>query len=506
MSGTNTELEQESTPFTERRPSSAAILLAVIFGVFLTAFLGSALNIAVRDIEREFSLSALSVTWLATAYMLCNLSFILISGWLGDRFRRDRVYLAGLIIACVTIALAALAPEGEMLIAMRALQGAGCSMVFANSMALVTESQPPGMRGRALGLTVAATYLGLSAGPSLGGLLIQNYGWRSIFVVSLICGVLAIAATLRIKAPARAAKEKTRLDRRGALLSIVTPACLVLGLNFLREGMAGAAILGAGLLLLLCFILHERALGKREAEPPPEHAPPEYRTRLPKKPLFDVRLLSENRMFSFSCLAAMLNYSATSATAFLLSIRLQYSMGYSEQTAGLILITQPIIQALFSPVFGALSDRFSSRILASMGMGTAAIAVLWFFMQGDSSLPAILFGLGMAGMGYALFSSPNSNAIMSSVEPRHYGFASSAVAFARTCGQLFSISIVGALFAFSFGDASFSALGKGELARGIDLSFLLMLLCIAPGIWFSLVRNKSAQEKCAQEKRAPEKQ
>jgi len=454
------------------------VLLAVTFGVFLTAFLGSALNIAIPEIEREFSLSALSASWIATAYLLCNGAFILLSGWLGDRYKRRHVYLLGLGITSTTTVLAAFAPLGEILIALRALQGVGAAIVFANSIALVSETQPAGARGRALGFTVTATYLGLSMGPVLGGLLIQSYGWRSVFIVPVLSGILAIIATLRIRhAREHEKKEKELLDRRGALLSIITPACFVLGVSFLQTELLGIGLLISGVVFLICFIVHERNV----------------HTRARKKPILNVSLFSENRVFSFSCLASLLNYSATFAITFLLSIWLQFAKGFSPWEAGLILVTQPIIQALLSPIFGALSDRVDRRIMASIGMVIAALAVLWFSLEGASSLAAILLGLGLAGMGHALFASPNSNAVMSAVTPAHYGFASSAIALSRTLGQIFSMCLVSAIFALYYGKAQLSQLDISDLSRGVEMAFLLMFFCIIPGIWFSLARNKSKE-------------
>jgi len=466
--------------------SKTAILVAVIFGAFLTAFLGSALNIALPGIAEEFSLSALTVSWVPTAYILCNASLILLASWLGDRYKRNMVFLIGLLITMASTLCAAIVASGEALIAMRVLQGMGTSLVFANSTALVTESQPAATRGRAIGLTVAATYFGLSAGPAIGGFLVQSYSWRSIFVIPFLCGVIGIAASLLIKRSDQAQhahEKKLPLDFAGAAYSIITPACFVLGLSFLDTRFAGLAILAMGALFLTLFILHEKKL---LALPDGEMA---------CKPLLNVTLFGKNRMFSFSCLASLLNYSSTFAIGFLLSLYLQHSMGLSPREAGLIMITQPIIQAVLSPIFGALSDRVESRILASIGMALCAAAVLWFALGGSAALGLILAGLAIAGVGQSLFSSPNSNAIMSAVQPREYGFASASIALARTLGQLFSMCLVSAVFALSFGGIQLTDLPAADLTQGMHLACFLMVVFLAPGIWFSLIRNKNAEGK-----------
>jgi len=481
----------------EKNPSEArsktAILIAVIFGAFLTAFLGSALNIAIPEIGREFSLSALTVSWVPTAYILCNVSLILLASWLGDRYRRNMVFLTGLIITVVSAVCAALVSSGEMLITMRVLQGLGTSLVFANSTALVTESQPAATRGRAIGLTVAATYLGLSAGPAVGGFFVQSYTWRSIFVIPVLCGLIAIAASLSIKhAPDRQIREaKLPLDCAGAVYSIITPACFVLGVSFLDMRFVGLGVLAIGVLFLTLFIFHEKRLLRQNSERLPESGDA-------RKPLLNVTLFGKNRMFSFSCLASLLNYSSTFAIGFLLSIYIQHSLGLSPLDAGLILVTQPIIQAILSPIFGALSDRVESRILASIGMSLCATAVLWFALGGSATMGTILIGLAIAGVGQSLFASPNSNAIMSAVTPREYGFASASIALARTVGQLFSMCLVSAIFALSFGKTQLTDLPASDLTQGMHLAFFLMVFCLAPGIWFSLIRNKNGSAGNAQ--------
>ncbi|MDR2733992.1 MAG: MFS transporter [Spirochaetota bacterium] len=457
--------------------SRTAILAAVIFGAFLTAFLGSALNIAIPGIAKEFSLSALTVSWVPTAYILCNAALILLASWLGDRYRRNTIYLIGLVITMISTLLAAFVTSGETLIAMRVVQGIGSSLIFANSTALITESQPAAARGRAIGLNVAATYLGLSAGPSIGGFLIQSYTWRSIFVIPFLCCVFAIIAALLIKNKdmRQTRAEKLPLDSAGAAYSIITPACFVLGVSYLDIQFVGLIVLALGVLFLALFIRHEKALLARNC-----------------KPLLNVTLFGKNRMFSFSCLASLLNYSSTFAVGFLLSIYLQHTMGLSPRDAGLIMITQPVIQAILSPVFGALSDRVESRILASIGMSLCALSVLWFALGGGAFLGTILIGLALAGLGQSLFASPNSNAIMSAVRPPEYGFASASIALARTLGQLFSMCLVGAIFALSFGGTEMAALPPDDLAQGMHLAFFLMVFCLVPGIWFSLIRNKNA--------------
>ena len=449
-------------------------MLSVMSGVFLTAFLGSSLNIAIPEIEREFSVSASVIGWVATAYLLTNAAFLLVSGWLGDRFGRMPVYLAGLTITTVTTGLAIIAPTIEILIAIRAIQGIGSSLVFANSVAIISDAFPPDRRGRALGLTVAATYLGLSLGPVAGGALIHALNWRTVFIVPLISGVVSLTASWLILRQTRPATGNMpgRIDYAGMFLSILVPLLFVSGVSIPGSSeTAGIALILAGTAALAVFIRVEQ--------------------RRPGWRLLDISLFRESRLFSFSCLAALLNYSATFASGFLLSVWLQYTRGLAPHEAGLILVLQPAIQALLSPVFGHISDRMDKRILASAGMAITACAIFWFaWAATGQDLPAIMAGLILSGTGFALFSSPNSNAIMSAVLPRHYGTASAILALARTAGQLFSMGLVTAGFTLGFGTVRLAKLEPAALASSISLLFLIMGFLTLPGILFSLLRNR----------------
>jgi MFS family permease len=208
-------------------------------------------------------------------------------------------------------------------------------------------------------------------------------------------------------------------------------------------------------------------------------------------PVLDVRLFRGNRVFGFSNLAALLNYSATAATAFLLSLYLQYTKGLTPQQAGTVLIVQPVIQAFLSPLAGRLSDRIEPRRVASLGMAMTAAGLGSFaFLTAETSQPLIIIGLAFLGVGFALFSSPNTNAIMGSVEPRHYGIASSAVATMRLTGQMFSTGIVMLLFALFIGDRALTPEVFEPFMQSLQTGFgVFALLCLL-GIGASLARGR----------------
>jgi MFS family permease len=207
-------------------------------------------------------------------------------------------------------------------------------------------------------------------------------------------------------------------------------------------------------------------------------------------PLLDLRLFQTNRIFAFSNLAALFNYSATSAVAFLMSLYLQYIKGLPPQKAGLVLLAQPIIMALSSPFAGRLSDRSEPRLIASFGMGLSVAGLFLFsFLRAGTGFGFIIASLVCLGLGFGLFSSPNTNAIMSSVEKRHLGIASAALGTMRLSGQMLSAGITMMIFALVMGRAPIQPSVYPQFLRSVRIAFVFYaLLCVA-GIFASLARG-----------------
>jgi MFS family permease len=207
-------------------------------------------------------------------------------------------------------------------------------------------------------------------------------------------------------------------------------------------------------------------------------------------PILQVSLFRFNQTFSFSNLAALINYSSTFAIIFFLSLFLQVVDGYSSQQAGLMLLVQPVIMAVFSPLSGSLSDKIEPRMLASLGLGLNAAGLFGFaFLNPDSSIGMIMSLQAVIGLGSALFVSPNTNAIMSSVEPKFYGAASSIMATMRLIGQGLSMAVVTMVIYVFIGHAAFSSSTASELVSSIHLSFLIFTILSMLGVLASLARG-----------------
>ncbi len=449
-------------------PDGRSAILVATIASFVAPFMGAAVNVALPAIGAEFSLPAVSLGWVATAYLLAAAVFLLPFGRLGDLYGRKRIFLAGNVLFTIASLLCAFAGSATMLVGARFLQGVGAAMIFGTSVAIVTSAVPPGKRGRALGVAVAATYLGLSLGPVVGGFLTHGLGWRSIFLFTATLGALVIAfVVLRLKGEWTGAKGE-RFDAPGAVLSSGSLASLMYGFTRLPAA-AGAWLILAGAAGLLAFGLWE------------------LRAR---HPLIDLRLAAGNRVFAFSNLAALVNYSASFAVGFLMSLYLQYVKGFDPRQAGAVLVAQPIVMALCSPFAGRLSDRIESRIAASAGMAiTAASLFLFIFLGAGTPLAAVVLNLMLLGLGFALFSSPNTNAVMSSVESRFYGVAGATLGTMRAAGQMMSLGIAMLVFALVLGGARITPELHGRFVESVRLAFVVFAALSVAAVFASLARG-----------------
>jgi EmrB/QacA subfamily drug resistance transporter len=445
------------------------VLLIAAMASFLTPFMATSINIALPTIGSEFSTDAITLSWITTAYLLAAAMFLVPMGRLADIRGRRKIFLAGMIGYTVVSFLCTLATSEAMLIGLRALQGFTDAMMFGTSTAIVTSVYPPEQRGRALGVTVAAVYSGGALGPFIGGFLTQALGWRSIFWLTTLLGLIVIAMTLWKMRGEWADARGQKMDVIGSLLYGAALLGVMYGFRLLPS-LDGAGLLIAGSALLAAFVFRE---GKTSS------------------PVMEVSLFRRNTVFALSSLAALINYAATYAISFLLSLFLQYVKGMSPRDAGLIMLAQPVVMAVFSPLAGRLSDKIEPRIIASAGMSMSATGLLLTSFLGSSTpLPVIALILVLCGFGFALFSSPNTSAIMGSVERRQYGVASATTGVMRLIGQMLSMGIAALIIAIYVGQVQITPAQHAAFLRAFRAAFLLMTALCAVGIAASLARGR----------------
>lgn len=456
-------------------------LLVATLANFLTPFMSSSINIALPAIGAEFAADAIVLSWIPTAFLLAAAMVAVPFGRIADIHGMKRIFRYGIILFTVASLLSAAAPSAALLIAFRIFQGIAGGMIFVTGLAIVTTVFPPRERGKAIGINIATVYIALSLGPVLGGLLTQHLGWRSLFLAMVPLGLLILAVT-HWKLPHEwAASRGERFDGKGALWYGVALVLVLYGFSVL-PGLKGIILASLGVLAFAGFA--------------------RYQLRAPS-PLLNLRLFT-NRTFAFSNLAALINYSANFTAGFLLSLYLQYIKGLDPQAAGLILVAQPIVMALFAPIAGRLSDRFEAQKLASLGMAfcTAGLFSLTF-INAETKINAISGGLVLLGLGFGFFSSPNTSAIMGAVERRFYGVASAMVSTMRLLGQMLSMGLALMVFAIVIGSVPITPVEHPALLTAIRTVFIVCTgLCFA-GIFVSLARGNSRQRGLPEEPPVP---
>ncbi|NLA39639.1 MAG: MFS transporter [Methanomicrobiales archaeon] len=452
----------------EQTYSRRFILVLITIATFLNPFTGTAVNLALPAIGAEFAADAATLAWVTSAYLLASVIFLLPAGRLGDSRGRVTVFMTGTLVYTAGSLLAVFTPTIGMLLLFRFVQGIGGAMIYANSVALITYLYPPGERGYAIGLNTTAVYAGLSLGPFIGGALTQFFGWRSTFVVTVAIAVPVLACAGRFPAFLNDRRQE-RFDLPGLILSSALIFCLFLGLASAATP-GGLMLLVAALVLGAAFYLVER-----------RH----------QNPLFPVSLLTSNRVFAASNGAALINYSATYAVGFLLSLYLQYIRGYEPIAAGTLLLVQPIVQAFVAPAAGRLADRVQPGHVASVGMALSAVCLFGLVTLSDATpVTAIVALLAVLGAGVGLFSSPNTAAIMGCVEARFYGSASAMTAMMRSLGMMLSMGAVLVVFAFIMGSTVVTPAIFPEFQRSLHLIFLAFGVLSVFGVVLSLSRNR----------------
>jgi EmrB/QacA subfamily drug resistance transporter len=450
--------------------SGAATLFVVSAVQFLTPFMLSAVGVALPAIGREFSASAVQLGLVETVYIFAFSLFLIPAGRLGDIYGRKRIFTIGIVAFTLGTASISFAFSIESFIVFRFFQGCGGAMISGTSVAILSSVFPSGTRGRAMGIIVGCVYLGLSLGPVLSGFMVTHLGWRWIFYLGVVVELFCLCLTLLKLKGEWADARGERFDFFGSLLYIVSLFFLIYGTLNQKEGGIYQVFMASGAFGFLIFLAFE------------------YRC---SSPILDVGLVIHNRVFAFSNLATLINYAASFGIAFFFSLYLQVVRGYSPQQAGWILIIQPVFQSVLSPFFGRLADRVSPAGLATAGMAVCSLSLgLVSQIHAGTPMPVIMGMLALMGVGFSLFSSPNTTTVMGSVPPKRYGIASSFLATMRTMGMLCCMTIITLAFKHIMGDHPVSAKTQSSFLVSMHLCMIIFcFLCVA-GVFCSMVRLK----------------
>ena len=446
----------------------------VVFVAFLTSFfavfLSNGVIVAVPTIASDFAMNNVVQNWVPTIIFLVVAVFTVPAGQLSGKFGVKRSLLAGVIVYLIGSIGCVLSFSTEVFMFFRVVSGAGMAFLTVSSMAMVVSAVKPQNRGKALGYTVTGVYIATSLSPVICGLLTFNFGWRAIFYVVIPFLILCLALIM-IKIPMEwQTYAEDKIDKIGSIIWGIGILAFVYGFTNLVNS-TGVFLTVFGLAVIVVFIFYELRQ---------------------KSPVFNVRLF-KNTKFLSSNVAALCSYLAIMVVTTILNYHFQYVRGWNTQMTGMMLIIPPILQAILAPNAGKLSDKYNPQVIAAIGMAVAAcgLAIL-AFLDGNMPLYLVVIAMALEGIGMGVFSSPNMNAIMSSVPPKDAPTASASQATMRTIGQTMSLGMLTLVFAWIMGDLPMLAKYADLIVQGSQIICVICTVLCIIGIFSSLfgIRSK----------------
>ncbi|WP_407412250.1 MFS transporter [Methanobrevibacter sp.] len=445
------------------------ILLICTVLSFFTVFAVNAVNIVIPSIATEFGMSNIIQNWVTIIFLLVVAVLSVPAGQISGKYGLKKVTIISIVLFIIISIANVLVTSQEQFLLCRLILGISLSFINVTSMAMIVNAFPPEERGKALGINITGVYVGLSLSPVIGGILDYNLGWRSVvlFGVPFLFAILALLLT-KINEE-WSSFENMPLDIKGSFAYGIGIVLFMYGFTILNTQM-GIALTVLGLIILVVFGLIELKQ--------------EY-------PVFDIRFFKNHKFLSAN-FASLCAYLATYAVTTILNYHLQYIKGFDSQTAGMILLVAPLCQVVLAPIAGRLSDKFVPQILAAIGMALGTVS-LFLFSSLDAATPMVFLIVSMIiyGIGFGLFSPPNTNVIMGSVPAKDTSVASAAVATMRTVGQAMSMGILTLVFAFVMGDVPIIAQYYPLLISSCQITCIIcVVLCIA-SVFASFVGIKS---------------
>ncbi|MDR3062690.1 MAG: MFS transporter [Methanobrevibacter sp.] len=452
-------------------PSKKRFLIILAgLATFLSAFTTTSITVALPTIAGQFQIDAIFQTWIATIFLLavaiCSAPFGKMSGKIG---LKKFLYLGVSIIAIASIG-GAFSPSAEILLIFRAIQGVGSAMISVSSMALVAQSMPFNERGKALGMNISCVYIGLTVGPVIAGFITQHFGWSGTFllvvpflVLDLIIGKLKVPDEWKMG-------ENDKFDYIGTFLYSIGILLAIYGFTTVNT-LSGAVLTVIGIAILLAFAAYELKQ---------------------KTPVFEVKLF-KNTKFTSATLAALISYLATFVVTYIITYHLQYIKGMDPQSSGIVLVVTSGLMEIIAPFSGKLSDKIDPQKLAALGMGFVAVSLaILMFLDANTPLWLILIAMAIEGIGIGLFTTPNTNSIMSSIPRKFTSIASATVATARVVGQTLSLGMLTIIFAFIMGSVQILPETYPQLITSSQIAFIIstMLCIVAIILSFVGIRGK----------------
>ncbi len=406
----------------------------VAIAVFMSTLDSSIVNLALPAVMNDLAVPFTTVKWVVMIYLLTVSSLLLAFGRLSDIKGRRWVYCRGFLVFTAGSLLCGFSSGAVFLIISRAIQGLGSAMLMACSPALIVDVFPPNERGRAMGIVGTVVATGLTAGPILGGFLVEHFSWRAIFYINIPIGIIAFLFAVRIlKNDFGHIASDEPFDYTGALLlAICFTSFILLVSRFDDWGIVSVQTTVLALMAMAGAVMFVKVEKQKDF------------------PVFDPDLL-KIRMFILPAISAVIAFIGLFMVIFLMPFYLVNPVGYTMSKAGVVMVTPFALLFLLSPIAGILADHIGSRILCSVGMALLALSMYLGSLLGpDSEFISICWRLAIGGIGMAFFIPPNSAAAMSAVPSARRGIASGTIGTARNMGMVIGVALAGLVFNMVF--------------------------------------------------------
>lgn len=397
-----------------------------LFMIFLDALI---VNVALPAIQIRFSVGEAGLQWVVAAYGLGMAVFIMTAATLADLHGRRRWYVVGITVFTLASIVCGIAPSLEVLNVARGVQGVAAATVNVTSLALVSAAFPdPKQKAHAIGIWTAIASLGVAIGPTLGGVLVEQFGWRSIFLVNVPVGIVVVFLSLRYVTESRDDRQR-QLDVRGQTLFMVAVGAFAYAVI---EGPKSGW--GSPLILALLAVAAVGGFVFVAAE------------RRSADPMMDLSLFRD-RTYSLAIVTIFTVLFATYGMLLLATQYLQNVRGYSAVQTGLMILPFSLGVAVLSPIAGRLVGQLGSRRPVLFGLVAAILGLISLIASGDGSIPFVLLGFAMCGVGAALCVTPATTIAMTSVPPQRAGMASGIMSAQRAIGSTVGYAVLGSVLA-----------------------------------------------------------
>jgi EmrB/QacA subfamily drug resistance transporter len=401
---------------------------AMCFALFMIMLDNTVVNVALPSIQRNLHASTSSLEWTVNAYTLSFAVLLVTGGRLGDLFGRRKVFLAGVIIFAGSSAAIGFSPDDTWLVAWRAVQGVGAALMMPATLSIISNAFPPSERGKAIGTWAGVSALALAIGPVVGGFLVQNVSWQSIFFLNLPVAVGAVVIALFAVRESRDETVARTVDLPGVLTLTIGLGALVLALvegnNWHWESPREVALYLVAVIGLVGFGVIERR--RRE-------------------PMVDFGFFRSRTFLGANIVAFIVSF-AMLAMFFFLALYMQNIRHYTPLQAGVRFLPSTVMIVLIAPIAGRLADRVGPRPLMTFGLLTVSVSLFWqSHLTVSSSYSTLLPGFILMGIGMAFVMSPMSTAAMNAVDQAKAGVASGILSMSRMVGGTFGVAVLGAL-------------------------------------------------------------